>query len=401
MDIESALSNLIDDRDFIEINKQRARFNLFEAMGTHRRELSHSNFLAFLLSPARSHGLGSRPLQQVLRALLAKIPPDKRPIPALEVAVGDIDDATIFREVDYIDLLIEVAELKFLVVIENKIDAKAGEGQLERYKAVVDKKYPDWRKLFVFLTPDGRDPDHPSYISFGYGDLIKIIESLIEDGSHTYGQDVLLILKHYIEMIRRNIVEDDALRALALKVYERYADAIDFIVKCRPEGTSLLPIAQALVEKDLNLELDSHTATIYRFYPKKWLGVAALNRCPRDKWSKSGRNILFEIKSFKSEGEFSDRLLLSLILGPSEPPLRQYIFDGARRKQDVFVNTGKAIGQSWVTVFSRELLSAAAAENMDETGKEETITQNWNDFAVRELPRLTDEMLTLASSAPV
>ena len=86
--------------------------------------------MAFILSPARSHGLGTKPLQIFLRALLAKLPADKRPIPALEVAVGDLDDATVFREVDYIDLLIEVRELNLIVVIENKVDAQAGEGQL-------------------------------------------------------------------------------------------------------------------------------------------------------------------------------------------------------------------------------------------------------------------------------
>ena len=400
MDIESALSDLIDDQDFIALNNRRARFNLFEAVGAIRGELRHSNFLAFILSPARSHGLGAKPLQVFLRALLAKLPTDKRPIPALEVAVGDLDDATVFREVDYIDLLIEVRELNLVVVIENKVDAQAGDGQLARYKAVVDQKYASWRKLFVFLTPDGRDPDHPAYVAFSYGELAKLIESLTRDGAPVYGPDVMLILEHYVEMIRRNIVDDDALRTLALKIYERHADAIDFILKCRPEGTSLLPVAQALVEKDPNLTRDRHSATILRFLPKSWAGVSALNSCPPDKWSKTGRNVLFEIKSFKSEGEFSDRILLSLILGPSEPNLRRYIFDSIRAKPKIFTGAGKSIGQSWVTIFARELLSEAAAENMEETEKQETIAQNWDNFVAVDLPRLTDEMLQIASSAP-
>jgi PD-(D/E)XK nuclease superfamily len=135
LNIESALSDLIDDNDFIAPNKRRAHFNLFEALGAIRGELRHSNFLAFILSPARSHRLGTKPLQVFLRALLAKLPTERRPIRALEVAVGDLDDAAVFREVDYIDLLIEIRELNLVVVIENKVDAKAGEGQLARYKA--------------------------------------------------------------------------------------------------------------------------------------------------------------------------------------------------------------------------------------------------------------------------
>jgi len=101
---EPALSDLIDDHAFIEINKSRARFNLLEAMGGVRAELRHTNFLGFLLSPSRSHGLGSKPLQTVLRAILKKFPSDKRPFPALEVVVGDharqtfVDDLSLLAD---------------------------------------------------------------------------------------------------------------------------------------------------------------------------------------------------------------------------------------------------------------------------------------------------------------
>jgi hypothetical protein len=398
---ESALSDLIDDHAFIEINKSRARFNLFEAMGGVRAELRHTNFLGFLLSPSRSHGLGSKPLQTVLRAILKKFPSDKRPFPALEVVVGDLDDARVFRELDNIDLLVELRELKVVVVIENKVDAKAGDGQLARYKAVVDKKYPSWRKLFVYLTPAGDEPDRPEYVGFSYSELAQIVESLVKDGAHSYGPDVVLILTHYVEMLRRNIVEDDPLRNLAVKLYERHADALEFIFKCKPQGTSLLPIAQQLVEENPSLTEDKHTSTIFRFLPTKWLDVPGLKRCPIESWTKTGRNVLFEIKSFKSEGAFSDRILLALILGPSELSLRGYFFDSVQARRDVFLNAGKAIGQSWVTIFSRELLSSVAAENMDDQQKQTAIEDNWRDFVNGDLPHLTDAVYEIALKAPM
>ncbi len=374
-----------------------ARFNLFEALGGVRAELRHSNFLSFLLSPARSHGLGTRPLQLVLRAILTKLPADKRPLRALEVAIGDLDNATVSREVDYIDVLIEVRDLKLVVVIENKVDATAGDGQLARYKAVIEKKYPLYRKLFVYLTPNGDEPDHPEYVAFSYVELAQLIETLLKDGIQSVGADVSLILQHYVEMIRRNIMEDEALRSLAVKIYERHADALDFIFKCKPQSTGLLPIAQALVEKNPDLELDRHTSTIYRFLPKKWLDVPALNRCPTDSWTKTGHNVLFEIKSFKSsDGEFSDRILLSLILGPSEPKLRQYIFESARANTNLFANCGKSIGQSWATLFSRELLSSSSAENMQESEKHDAIASNWIEFVDTSFPKLTGSIYEIA-----
>jgi hypothetical protein len=201
-------------------------------------------------------------------------------------------------------------------------------------------------------------------------------------------------------MLRRNIVEDDALRNLAVKLYERHADALDFIFKWKPQGTSLLPIAQALVEKTSGLTQDRHSSTIFRFFPTAWLDIPALKSCPIENWTKTGRNVLFEIKSFKTEGEFSDRILLSLILGPSKLSLRQHFFDSAQARKDVFVNAGKSIGQSWVTIFSRELLSRTAAENMDDLQKQTAITSNWDDFVNRELPRLTDAASEIALNAP-
>ena len=401
MDIEAALSDLIDDIGFAEINKARARFNLFEAIGGVRGELRHSNFLGFLLSPARTHGLGSEPLRNVLRAILTKLPSDKRPVPPLSVLVGDLDDATVFREIDYIDLLIEISELNLLVVIENKVDSVAGDGQLARYKTVVDKKYPTLRKLFVYLTPTGDEPDHPEYVAFSYAELAQIIESLVKGGAHSYGSDIVLILTHYVEMLRRNIVEDDALRNLAIKIYERHADALDFIFKCKPQATSLLPVAISLVEKTHGLVQDKHSPSIYRFFPAKWLDVPALKACPHEGWTKTGRNLLFEIKTFKTEGEYLDRVLLSLILGPSEPRLRRYFFDSVHSNKDVFVNANKSIGQSWVTIFSRELLSQAAAENMDDVQKQTALTDNWHQFVDRDLTRLTDAAYEIGFNAPM
>lgn len=401
MNIEDALSELLEDRDFIEINSRRGQFNLFEAVGGVRAELRHSNFLSFILSPTKSHGLGSKPLEKFLRFVLARMPTNKRPLRALTVTVGDLDGAVVFREIDNIDLLIEISELKLVVVIENKVGARAGDGQLARYKNIVMEKYGDWRKLFVFLTPDGIEPDEPEYVPLSYAEVANLVERLLTEGARSYSADVLLILRHYVEMVRRNIVEDEDLRNLAIKIYERHADALNFIFENRPETSNLLSVIRELADKNNDLIQDRHTPLIFRFIPKSWVDIPALNSCPADRWTKSGRNVLLEVKSFKTEAnDFSDRILLSLILGPSEPNLRQFIFSKVRANPAVFVGAGKTIGQSWVTIYSRELLGAKVAENMEDSEKVDTITHNWDDFLKRELPRLAEELGKIALEAP-
>lgn len=136
-EIEDCLAELVDDRDFRRIDKHLRRFNLFEAIGAVRGELRHSNFLSFILSPSRSHGLGSEILLQFLRAAIAKQTQARRVVRSIELMVADLDSAVIYRERDNIDLLVEFKQLQLVVVVENKIDAAVGDGQLLRYKEAV------------------------------------------------------------------------------------------------------------------------------------------------------------------------------------------------------------------------------------------------------------------------
>jgi hypothetical protein len=76
----------------------------------------------------------------------------------LELIAGQLDDAVVYRERDNIDILVELPTLKLVVAIENKIDAKVGDRQLERYREYLRSAFPHYRRLLVLLTPDGADP---------------------------------------------------------------------------------------------------------------------------------------------------------------------------------------------------------------------------------------------------
>jgi hypothetical protein len=232
----------------------------------------------------------------------------------LDVAVGDLDDAVVHRERDNIDLLIELAELRLVVVIENKVGAKASEGQLERYARIVRNRYesPNWRHLFVFLTPEGADPENDDYVPMSYLEIARTIDRFVEDNATAHAGEVIAILRHYLEMLRRNVVPDEELKELALRIYERHHEALNFIFDCRPEPGSLLGIVRELMSKLPSLIQDRQISSIARFAPQAWESVPSLNACPKDIWTKTGRNILFEVKSFKTEAyDFSDRAFVN------------------------------------------------------------------------------------------
>ena len=399
IDIEAKISDLLDDTDFQVIDQRMARFNLFEAVGAVRGELRHSNFLAFLLSPSRSHGFGSVPLLRVLRAILANTPREHRPIRALELVLGDLDGAIVYREWNNIDLLIEIKKVNLVVLIENKIDAKAGEGQLMRYKELIKSKYPTSRHLFVFLTPDGNEPDDIDYVSISYAEIAKVIEELPDARDGNLYSDSNVIIRHYVEMLRRHIVPDEELRELARQLYERRKEAFDFIFESRPEPESLLGVARAILDSQPELLADRHGANMLRFVPDGWTGISDLNCCSPTVWTRTGRNLIFEIKNW-SAGAYTDRVIIVLVSGPAPAEIRERLYSAAAARSDLFKGLVKPMGKQYATIYMRELLTPAAAKNMEHNEKAAAIEAGWSTFLKDELPPLTTAVLDIIGSNP-
>jgi hypothetical protein len=49
---------VVDNDDLLALESIIGRFNIFDALNIARAEIRHSNFLAFILDPAESHGQG-------------------------------------------------------------------------------------------------------------------------------------------------------------------------------------------------------------------------------------------------------------------------------------------------------------------------------------------------------
>lgn len=394
-DIEQKLADLVDDVDFQAIDRRMGRFNLFEAMGAVRGELRHSNFLAFLLSPSRNHGLGSEPLLRFLRLALGALDPAHRPIRSLELLVGDLDGAVIHREWNNIDLFIEIKQLRLVVLVENKVGSKAGEGQLARYRGIVESRFPSDRHLFVFLTPDGHAPDEDVYVAMNYADLARMIEALAQE--RNADTETGLILRHYVEMLRRHIVPDQELQDLARLLYERHKEAFDYILKYRPEGGGHFQVAKSLVEGDESLVMDRVGTSSLGFVPAEWCSVPDLNACSPTLWTRTGRSAVFEVKTYTSEA-YAYRVSIALIVGPAPDGIRERLYKGARDRPDLFKGLVKPMGAKFATIYGRDLLSHAAGKLMDEEQRAAVIQETWKTFQEEDLPALTKAVLEIAAA---
>lgn len=391
-ELEQRLGVLFDDPDFDSIHRSRSPFNVFEAVGAVRSELRHSNFLAYLLSPSRPHGLGARPLIALIRSLLMRMSVEHRAIMALELLTSDLDDAIVYRERDNIDILIELPSMKFVIAIENKVGSKAGDGQLERYSEYLKASYPGHKRLMVFLTPSATPPDHESYVAYDYSDIVSTLESLISRPHEPVPGETQLIVRHYVDMVRRHIVQDEKLRALAVTLYERHKEALEFIFECRPEPNSLLTVARKCVLGVEGLLVDSNVTNCVRFVPKLWDEQLKVIEGDPSKWSKTGRGLLFEIKTYTNT---PGRVNVSLVLGPGDANIRKRLYEAARSKPHLFKGLVKPMGVQWATIFSRDLLTTNEAKGQTFEAQEFNVRAAWSNFQGNQLASLISTILEI------
>jgi hypothetical protein len=318
--------------------------------------------------------------------MLDDVAPEARPIRPLQLAVADLDDAIVHREGDNIDLLIEIPCLDLVVLIENKIGAGTSDGQLRRYREIVERRYSHRRHLFVLLTPDGTDPDCEGYVAFSYRHLAEVIDDLARD--ETIASEPKLILAHYVEMLRRHVVPDEELKALALRLYDRHREAFDFVFESRPEPQGVLDALKARVLSVDGLMEDRSTATIFRFLPSRWDETLPDLGCSTESWTRTGRGLMFEIKINPSSG----RIHLILIMGPLSSQFRERIYAAAMGRPDIFRGLVKPMGQHHSTLFSRELLPPALARTLDFEQQCGTASLAWSEFQRDELMDLIHEI---------
>lgn len=110
-----------------------------------RHENTHSRVLKWLLTPTARHGLGCSLAEQLVEHCAGKLP--RKPLAVKEVAFSLRRHG---READLV-----VWGEGFTLIIENKVDAGEQPDQ-------ADDLYANFKTetgpLFLFLTPDGREP---------------------------------------------------------------------------------------------------------------------------------------------------------------------------------------------------------------------------------------------------
>ena len=135
-------------------------FNIFDVLGVSTSEVrTHTAFLAEILNPTGSHGMGVLPLNTFISIInsLHSIDFDaETAIVKREFSIGPIDEN--YDTGGQIDLCIESKDSA--IIIENKINAKDQKKQLLRYYRYAKSHYRDF--VLLYLSLDGHSPSDDS-----------------------------------------------------------------------------------------------------------------------------------------------------------------------------------------------------------------------------------------------
>jgi hypothetical protein len=375
--VEQALGTLVRDSGRLSVLADaRSEFNLFEAIGAVSNELRHSNFLGFLLDPYGSHGLGSQFLQRFLiRAVAEATRPT--PISALELGGLDLSEATVERETDQIDVLIIDPSSRLVVVIENKIEAGETGNQLERYVQSIGARYPDWRKLFLFLTVEGDAPSNARYLELSHRVVAEVIEELLAERRHQLPPDISMALSHYTRMMRRNYMEETELVRLAQDFYARHKLALDYIYDHRPDRQGVIgEMARDLVMASPGFTLVSAAKSFIGFCPTAWQTGRLMVE------DDDYRSLLMLGFRFDSTG-----LNLKVSIRGKDDGIRRKLLEFARSRRDAFAPPGMKL---WDTtqIWQKPFLTQEELGNEPIEALKAKVGALWAEFKERDLGRL-------------
>lgn len=279
-----ALQDFLTDIKCLEEIKSRAeKFNLLDVFGIAQNEIRHSFFLKWLFDPKENHRLGDAFIRAFIASLISS-EPERYKDNSFELLMMDCSDFSVQREMNNIDLFLCSEANSVAIIIENKINSRehASTGfasQLDKYRKDVEKTFKNIKtKIYVYLTPQNSSAsDEETWQSFSYEEIAKLIEIILKDYGDNLAPDVKLLIQNYVEVVRRDIVENSELDKICNEIYKKHKKALDLIYAHSDLGMNqtekiIVEVLDAMekekkIERDPKRRVAFHTQAMTSFLP--------------------------------------------------------------------------------------------------------------------------------------
>lgn len=344
------LEKFILDIDCLDpLDKWVNRLNIFNILSIENAEIRHSNFLAWLFDPNETHGLGDYFLKKIIQNVVNSHPLDSRPISIFELDRLELDDAVVLRESDNIDLLIFSKSAKLVFVIENKIDSGEHDDQLKRYEKTVNSKYPDYRKVFTYLTPYGDTPSENGWVPLSYEYIHSVIKSILEN--RELSNRCRVYLEDYLKILGDILMNDEDLKRICKEIIEKHGRAIEILAQNAPTRQSMLDERVTELLKPYidsgRIKMLKSTYSEIRFTTKlirEKVGLYGDNT-----WVNSGDLLVFYIPISNTDNRY-----MVMTLGPGDRERREMWFDYLKGTE-LFACRSKKLTPQWKDITTRRI----------------------------------------------
>ena len=315
-----------------ERQKRGEYFNIFSVLRLETKEVRlHSAFLAELLNPEGSHGLGKQFLELFLNMVVRKSKEEpfyfetENAKVYVEYYIGVISEDK--KSGGRIDLLIEDGKGN-AIIIENKINAGDQEYQLLRYNNFAKDKYKSNYKL-LYLTKDGGEASEYStgkenfkYQCISYRNNIlpwlecceqaAVRHPLIRETIHQY----IINLKEILNIMEKNtqdslfdrIVENKEYILSALFLKDNLVE-----IQCKMwENVFIKKICKVVASEEMDIfPYGNKWSTQYRgvsFKEKKWNNVSVSFEFFSNDFKNFSYGIKFQNLQIEKHKEIKDKL---------------------------------------------------------------------------------------------
>ncbi len=370
---------VLDNPELERLESILGDFNPFVALRWTRQETRHSQFLRWLLDPSETHGIEGYFLRAFTKRAAVKSAGRSAAPSVIELDSWYFAGTQVVTEWNGIDVFVRNEELAFLAVIENKIDSPEHSQQLQRYRQLVEDQYPDYRRLLILLTVEDDTPSDEAYVTLTYSEVASLISDTVDRIGDQLGPEVRSFMLHYVEMLRRHIVEDSEIQELSRRIYKTHRRALDIIFEYRPDRTfEVSEFLREFVGAQESLVVDQCSKAYVRF----WL--RALDDLPKDGtgWTRSGRLLLFEIDLSASD------VRIKAILGPGPQDLRDRVYEWIKAHGTPFNRAATKLYPQWWSFHSDSWLNKARFEALDSEDLKRQIGDRFRLFLDSELPAM-------------
>jgi len=279
------------------------------------------------------------------------------------------------KEWNHIDILvlIEDKDEKIVIAIENKIKTKEHSNQLQRYREIIEKKFLNFTKLYIYLSPDGLIPSDENWSIFSYNIIADIIENLLRNKRDTLNSNIREFISQYNTNLRRHIVGNSEIEQICKSIYQKHSKALDLIFQHKPDiHQELSGFIQEKITKTNSFILDSAGKTVIRFTTEL---LDQMLPKVGEGWSKSKRILLYEFTNYDNE------LILRLIIGPGSSDHRDNLYLFAKERETTFNKANRKQSAKWHTIFQQKLLTKKNFEEKTSEELSEQIEAKWEKMA--------------------